>query len=38
MTDCVTKDTMLQSSFTLIGKVINEKYNKSNEWIKKKTH
>jgi hypothetical protein len=26
---------MLQSSFTLTGKVINEKYNKSNEWIKK---
>ena len=35
MSECVTKYKMLQSSFTLTGKVINEKYNKSNEWIKK---
>jgi len=35
MSECVTKNTILQSNFTLIGKVINEKYNKSNEWIKK---
>ena len=35
MAECVTKDIMLQSRFTLIGKLINEKYNKTNEWIKK---
>ena len=35
MIQIVTKDIMLKSSFVLIGKVINEKYNKSNRWIKK---
>lgn len=35
MSDCVTKDRMLESNFTLIGKDINEKYNKSDEWTKK---
>lgn len=35
MTNCVTKDRMLLSSFTIFGKDINENYNKSDEWTKK---